>query len=223
MIAFLLTGACAPKNWNTAENGPFDPWEDVNRGVYRFNKDVDALILKPVAEVYVDFPTFLKNGFDNAWENAQEPANAVNSVFQKKGDAAVNATARFTFNTLFGLGGLFDIAKTMGIQREKADFGQTLRAYGFSDTAYFVLPILGPTTFADRVGGTVDSYGSSYTYIDDEGARVAVYGVAGLQKRTELLETTDLITETALDEYSFVRDAYEEHRRSRVPTEVWGR
>ena len=53
-----------------------------------------------------------------------------NSVAQLKGQRAANATARFLFNSILGVGGLWDPATRMGLVRQSEDFGQTLGYWG---------------------------------------------------------------------------------------------
>ena len=49
---------------------------------------------------------------------------------KQNGKDAVNALARFLYNSSVGVGGLFDVAKDIDLEEREADFGQTLRAYG---------------------------------------------------------------------------------------------
>ena len=61
-------------------------------------------------------------------------------------------------NTTVGVLGLFVILQGhLGLKNQKEDFGQTLGAWGVGGGCYFVLPILGPTTFRDAVGMVVDN------------------------------------------------------------------
>lgn len=56
------------------------------------------------------------------------------------------ATGRFTYNTVFGLGGLFDVATTFDLPERPEDFGQTLGYWGVGSGPYLVLPLLGPSS-----------------------------------------------------------------------------
>lgn len=223
-LALLLAASgCAPKNWNTEEDGAFDPLEGINRETHKLNKGLDFLILKPAAKTYRFLvPDPLQAGVDNVINNLGEPANIANNALQKKGTAAIQSTARFAFNTVLGIGGLFDVASKMDLPRQEADLGQTLRGYGMKDTMYIVLPLLGPTTVADGIGFGGDSLLSPQQHIDDEATQKGVAGVSVVHIRASLLDETELADEIALDEYLFIRDAYEERRLSRVPTDLWG-
>lgn len=235
LVVFMLaTASCAPKNWDSAEEGAFDPFEEVNRDTYDFNKGVDKLLLKPAASVYGVLPPAMKDGVGNFINNLAEPFNAVNHVLQKNGTGATNSLARFVFNSSFGLGGLIAAGDRMGIEEQDTDLGQTIRAYCQTDNPYFsrfnvfdstcangmayvVLPILGPSTVTDTTTDVARSVYSPVQLLESDSARAAIAGTIGLHKRWELLDETDLIEGIALDEYSFVRDAYEEYRKENIP------
>ena len=140
-----------------------DPWESFNRKVYRFNDVLDRWALKPVAKGYRKVtPDVVEDGVHNVFRNLGEARNLANNLLQlKMHDAGVD-TARFFFNTTFGLLGFFDVATKMGLQRNDEDFGQTLGAWGVKSGPYVVLPLLGPSTVRDTVSLYPDSFTSQY-------------------------------------------------------------
>ena len=55
-----------------------DPWEPVNRVVFRFNDTLDTYALRPVAKGYDRImPEFLNDGVSNVFNNLGEPKNLV--------------------------------------------------------------------------------------------------------------------------------------------------
>ena len=185
---------------------------------------MDTILFKPTAKVYRTVtPSFVRTGVNNVFDNLHEPTNALNNAFRKDGDASVNSIARFTFNTVLGVGGLIDVADMMEIPQKRADFGQTLRGYGMTDTAFFVFPLGGPSTFADSMGNDIDTIVKPHYYIRNDKKRSVVFAVQGVNTRTNLLNATDLVEDVALDEYLFVRDVYEARRRQSTPTRLWGK
>jgi phospholipid-binding lipoprotein MlaA len=56
-------------------------------------------------------------------------------------------------------------------------------------------------------------YGS---LIHDVGVRNSIYGLEVVERREALLEVTNTIDRTALDRYSFIRDAYLRRRQAQV-------
>ncbi len=82
-----------------------DPYENWNRKVFSFNDAIDRWFLRPVAQAYRTVtPDIVDRGVTNFFNNLTEIRNFSNSVLQLKGESAVVAVGRFTYNTVFGLG-----------------------------------------------------------------------------------------------------------------------
>lgn len=204
-VTALLTGCAATQG----QPHPQDPFESFNRSMYSFNDTVDAAILKPVATVYRDVtPELARDGVTNFFGNIGEVWSFVNNSLQGQGQGAYNSVVRFTINSVFGIGGLFDVASEAGIERRKQDFGQTLGRWGISTGPYLVLPLLGPATVRDAVALPVDWLGDPLSYINDIPVRNSMYGLQLVNKRARLLKTSDMLDSVALDKYSLVRDVY---------------
>lgn len=62
------------------------------------------------------------------------------------------------FNTIFGLGGIFDVETKWGTPRQREDFGQTLVYWGAPEGNYLMLPLLGPATATDALGYIPDGF-----------------------------------------------------------------
>jgi phospholipid-binding lipoprotein MlaA len=71
-----------------------------------------------------------------------------------------------------------------------------------------VLPLLGPSTLRDGLGLVVDRQASPSVYFNGYLTQYAVTGVELIALRANLLSTTQLLDQVALDRYSFVRQAY---------------
>lgn len=191
-----------------------DPWESMNRAVFRFNDTLDRWALKPVAKGYrAVTPNVVEDGVHNVFRNLGEVRNLANNVLQfKMHDAGVD-TARFFFNTTFGVLGFFDVATKMGLQRNDEDFGQTLGAWGVKSGPYVVLPLMGPSTVRDTVSLYPESYTSPYRYINDVPVRNSMFALNLVDTRAKLLSAERLITG---DKYRFVRNAYLQNREFKV-------
>ncbi len=213
LACVLLLGACATgPNANPAD--PLEPW---NRGVYKFNDTLDRNLLKPVATVYRDTtPELVRKGVGNFFGNLEDAWTLVNSVLQLKGQAAAESLTRFWVNTLMGLGGVLDVASEMQIPRHSEDFGQTLGYWGVGAGPYVVLPVLGPSTLRDTAALQAEWRGDLVTHIDDIPTRNSLIVVRGVHKRANLLKQEGLLEQAALDKYTFLRDAYLQHRRNQV-------
>ena len=191
-----------------------DPWESINRPIFRFNDTLDTYALKPVARGYQSVtPQFLEDGVHNVFSNIGEVGNLANNLLQGKlHDAGVD-TSRLIFNTTFGLLGFFDVASKMGLQRSDEDFGQTLGAWGVGSGPYLVLPLLGPSSLRDAPARIPDSFLGPYPYIDHVPTRNVSRAVNVVDIRASLLSAEKLVTG---DKYIFIRNAYLQNREFRV-------
>ena len=234
-LALLAAGGCAPKNYVAEEEGAFDPLEPINRGVYGFNKKADFFVLKPLAKGYRQFfPPLGKAAVGNVFSNLGEGRNIANHVLQKNGDDAARSAARLVFNTVFGLGGLLDVADDMGIPQNNTGFGDTVRAYNHlwsgRETAYLMLPLLGPSSLSDVAGQGGDNLTSPLRHVDSNDVKFGATGLLAVDRRAQFLDK-DALLESALDEYSLVRDIYQDGRRRESsgrnlwgqPDDVWNR
>ncbi|VVN00754.1 VacJ family lipoprotein [Pseudomonas fluorescens] len=191
-----------------------DPWESVNRPIYKFNDVIDTYALKPLAQGYQYIaPQFVEDGVHNFFQNIGDVRNLANDILQAKPHAAGVDTARLIFNTTFGLLGVIDVGTKMGLQRNDEDFGQTLGYWGVGSGPYVMLPLLGPSTLRDAPSKYVDSYTGAYRYVDDVPVRNSFYALDIIDTRASLLSSEKLITG---DRYTFIRNAYLQNREFKV-------
>lgn len=205
LSGFVLLSGCA-----TGPNAnPRDPLEPFNRGVYKFNDVVDQAVLKPVATAYVKVtPSVVRTGVNNFFGNLGDVWSAVNSALQLHGQDAAESIMRFSFNTVFGLGGLLDIAGEAGIPRHKEDFGLTLARWGMPTGPYLVLPLLGPSDLRDTAALPVDWQGGLIRRVTPTTDRNDLYLLQTVSTRANLLGASSLLEQAALDKYSFTRDVF---------------
>lgn len=134
-----------------------DPIEGLNRRVYRFNAQFDRYVYLPVVRTYVwATPSPVRTGVSNVFNNLRDIPNLGNSLLQGKFERSGQTTARLLFNSIFGLAGIFDVAKKMGLPQQDEDFGQTLGVWGVPPGPYLVIPFLGPSSLRDGTGRAVD-------------------------------------------------------------------
>ncbi|PVZ43969.1 VacJ family lipoprotein [Pseudomonas sp. CC120222-01a] len=210
VCASLLLAPMAATQAATEE----DPWEAVNRPIFRFNDTIDTYGLKPLAKGYQWVtPQFLQDGIHNMFNNVGDVTNLANDVLQFKPHAAGVDTARLIVNTVFGLGGFFDVGTKMGLQRNDEDFGQTLGHWGVPSGPYVVIPLLGPSTVRDGLAKYPDTYTEPYRYINDVPVRNSIFALNVVDTRASLLSAEKLIQG---DKYIFIRNAYLQNREFKV-------
>ena len=196
---------------STEEPEDRDPWEGFNRAMFRFNDTADRWILKPTATSYRQItPIFMQTGFSNFFSNLHEINNILNSVLQWKWGQAGNDSGRFLVNSTVGLGGLFDVARHMGLDpSDGEDFGQTLAVWGVPSGPYVVLPLMGPSSVRDAPASVVEWYTNPLTYINDGNVEGTLKFLDLVQTRASLLQAEALLQG---DRYVLMRDAYLQRR-----------
>jgi len=196
---------------------PRDPWEGVNRGVYKFNETFDEWLARPVARTYVKvLHQEIRTRIGNFFGNLADPFIGVNNFLQGKFEDGVNDWARFAFNSTFGLLGIHDVASEWGYEKHNEDFGQTFGRWGAGPGPYLILPLLGSSTLRDGVGTGIDMYLDPMGEIRPINLRNSLIVVRATNVRADLLEASRILEEAALDKYVFQRDAYLQRRRSLI-------
>jgi len=214
LVLALLQGCATGPNAN-----PADPLEPLNRTVFQFNDGLDRVLIKPVATAYENVtPELVRTGVTNFFGNISDVWSVVNNVLQAKPQAAVDSFFRVTTNTLWGLGGIFDVASDMKIPKHSENFGQTLGHWGVASGPYLVLPVFGPSNVRDSFGRLVDSQGDLVVQgVEDISLRNSLVGLRLVNLRASLLGVEDFLEQASLDKYTFARDIYmQRHRSSRA-------
>jgi len=214
LLIFVLLSGCAATG---EELDPRDPWEGMNRGVYRFNDEFDKYVATPVAKGYQKvLHREIRSRVSNFFSNFQDLMIGVNNFLQGKFQDGVNDWARFAFNSTFGLLGIHDVASEWGLEKHNEDFGQTFGRYGAPAGPYVVLPFLGSSTVRDGIGTGFDYYFAPLGEVRPIELRNTLYGLYLVNTRAELLDASRILEEAALDRYVFQRDAYLQRRRSLI-------
>jgi phospholipid-binding lipoprotein MlaA len=214
-LAVLLALALAASA--TSAQSANDPFERANRAIYGFNEALDSAVLTPVAKGYqAVVPELVRSGVSNFFGNFSDGWSAINQLLQGKGEAAATMTMRVATNSLFGIGGLFDVASDLGMERQSEDFGQTLGRWGMPAGPYIVWPLLGPSTARDTLGRPLDLAWSPSLAINDSGVNIGLSALNLIDTRASLLSASRIVDSIALDKYTFIRDAYITRRRNLV-------
>jgi phospholipid-binding lipoprotein MlaA len=139
----------------------YDPWGRLNRFTYRFNARFDEALFIPVANNYRRLPSPLRAGVHNFFGNVAEIDSFINYTLQWRLNRTVRSVGRFVINSTIGIGGLFDPASKMHLEKAPTGFGTTLAKWGMHPGPYLVMPFYGPSTLREGIGFGVD-YGTLY-------------------------------------------------------------
>ena len=213
LLSVILFSGCA------SVNNPRDPLEPFNRAMYQVNDGLDKVVMKPVATVYrTVLPQMVRTGVTNFFNNLHDIITALNNLLQGKVTDSVSDIGRIAVNSTVGVLGLIDVGTEIGLEKHREDFGQTLGRWGFGSGAYLQLPLLGPSSIRDGVGLFADSKIDPVKLIwrDHIPTRNSLWGLYYVNLRANLLDSTKILDEAALDPYEFQRDAYLQRRRNLV-------
>lgn len=208
LLCLPLLNACAVRGQN-----PDDPYESINRKIYKFNVELDSMFLKPTAKMYVTVvPAKVRAGVNNAYNNVNMLPTIANDILQAQGNDVIKDTWRFLINSTIGIAGIFDPASIWGLPPHSNDLGLTFAKWGDKRSPYIMIPFLGPSTIRDGMGLLFDyTFFTPYPYIPSDTAIYALMALRYVDLRSQMFETEKLM-EDAIDKYSFVRDAYLQHR-----------
>lgn len=198
-----------------------DPLEPLNRATHEFNMTMDRYVLKPIAEVYrFIIPAPIRGLITNFLDNLQSPLILANDLLQGEFDRAGTTTARFITNTTVGVGGLFDVASDLGMEKHKEDFGETLAVWGVGEGFYLVLPFFGPSNPRDFTGLVVEFFADPVSiYLEDEHGKTVARSRTGAEIvdfRARNIETFEDLKRNSNDLYAAMRSAYRQNRAFRI-------
>ncbi len=211
LVAAVTLSACA-----TGPN-PKDPYEKFTRSMFAFTDAVDTHALKPAATVYKALtPSFVQSGVSNFFGNLADVWTATNNLLQGKGHDGLSDLSRVIINSTVGIGGLFDVASSAGLEKHQEDLGQTLGYWGVPSGPYLMLPVLGASTVRDTMMLPLDIKADPWSHVNDIPVRNWGAVLRVIDQRAGLLDASNLLEEAALDRYEFIRDGFLQRRQSKV-------
>ncbi len=211
--AFALLTGCATTQSADPEVPDNDPFESVNRPIYRANDFIDRRIARPVTKAYLSYtPQPVQNSVSNFFDNVVYPNVILNDFLQGKGTQGLEDLGRFLVNSTFGFLGVWDMATPLGLEAHDEDFGQTLGVWGMDESIYLMLPFIGPSTVRDVPNLGVSTVTNILFYVPSPYViPVALLGF--IDQRARLDEAVTFRDETAVEPYLFTREAYLQHRK----------
>lgn len=196
----------------------YDPLEPMNRYFFDVNYALDALFLKPVAEIYRGvLPYGVRESVRNFLTNLSQPIYLVNNLLQGEVNKAGDNMGSFFVNTFMGVGGLFDVAK---INTPEEDMGQTFAVWGVPEGPYLVIPLIGPRSSRQAVGNVVDYFADPVNEVarknDLDHLGIYRFVVSGIDARSRSIEALDEIEKNSIDFYATIRSLYRQNRANLI-------
>jgi phospholipid-binding lipoprotein MlaA len=213
---FLSSPAQAP--------GSAELMEPINRSVFDSNQQFNHAVIYPLAKTYHDtVPEPVRDSIDAFAANLNEPFVFANNILQLRLAAATTTFGRFLLNSTLGVGGIMDVASTQGLARQTGDFGQTLYVWGFRNSEFIVLPVIGPTNVRDAFGNGVEIGAQMFlgailptatvTVASHVGAVGTVASPVASLGKVEQMQQLEL---NSLDFYSMMRSVVEQKRQAEL-------
>ncbi|WP_165009306.1 MlaA family lipoprotein [Neisseria yangbaofengii] len=193
-----------------AERNPADPYEPYNRAVSKFNDKADQYVMAPIARGYRKVtPQPVRTGVSNFFNNLRDVVSFGSNVLRLDIKRASEDLVRVGLNTTFGLGGLIDVAGAGGVPNNKNSLGDTMASWGWKNSNYFVVPLIGPSTVRDTLGTAVTvAYPVKNAVFETSAGRWSTTALNAVETRENLLDLTDSLEGAAIDKYSYTRDLY---------------
>lgn len=202
-------------------SAPGDPLEKVNAKSFAVTQKVDDAFVAPVARAYErSVPGPVRSGLRNFLNNLHEPNVFLNFLLQLKPGKAAETLGRFAINSTIGGAGLFDVAKRrpFKLPRRANGFADSLGYYGVKPGPFLFLPLIGPTTLRDLVGGGLDgvvlplSVGPPFNRVT---YTVPTAVLREFDNRNQFDEQLTKLRETA-DPYAAAREFYFQRRQREI-------
>jgi phospholipid-binding lipoprotein MlaA len=194
-----------------------DPLEPFNQAMLTFNRTADDWVLHPVAAKWAYIvPQPARASIGRFFKNVGVLPRFANDLFQLQFKQGGTEVARFGINSTLGVGGLFDPAdEWFGFKQEDNDFGLTLAKYGVGEGPYIVLPLLGPSTLRDALGGFADGAMNPVNYVVSGALpfEAGAKAFSAVNTRSEDLGKFNDVDRYSIDLYGAVQDGYLQRRQ----------
>ena len=140
LFVFLGLSGCST---TSAMQGNGGGLETYNRAMFSFNKKVDKFVIRPVAKGYKKVTNkYIRTRVSNFFNNIGEPISAANHILQGKFSASGENLGRFVLNTTLGVVGLYDVASSLGLEKNKTGFDETMATWCMPDGPFVILPFV---------------------------------------------------------------------------------
>ncbi|WP_346347708.1 MlaA family lipoprotein [Acidithiobacillus acidisediminis] len=214
LVGLLSLGGCATMQGPaTKSSGDNDPFEPVNKPIFHANLWLFRNVLSPVNQGYEAVtPKFFRSSVSNVFANADMPYIFVNDFLQGRVQPGMEGLSRFLVNTIFGLGGIFDVANKLDLPKQDNSFGVTLGVWGVPQGPYLVLPFYGPSSLRNLPGMALAIFVSPPYYFPTSNAQWAWSGMSVIN--TGHVDAPQVkMVEDAVNPYIFARNAWEQHEQ----------
>lgn len=216
LLPALLSLGCASNVTPVEDRAATDPWEPMNRSLYKVNSVIDNATFKPLAKGYkFVLPAFARRGVTNFSNNLGGPRSIINNLLQGKLHNSASEFGRFVINSTFGIGGLLDVTGMGGLPEHEEDFAQTFAVWGIPQGPYLMIPIIGPKTVTDAVAFPLGLQSDPLFTFGESSLRDPINILRLINLRAQLLAAEGFLDEST-DPYITLRESYLQNREYRI-------
>jgi phospholipid-binding lipoprotein MlaA len=203
-------------------SAPGDPFLQANAKSFAVTQSVDDAFTAPASRAYKHaVPDAVRDGLRNFLNNTREPVVFLNFLLQLKPGKAGETFGRFAVNTTIGAAGLFDVAKKkpFNLPRRRNGFADSMGYYGVKPGAFMFLPLIGPTTVRDAIGGGLDrmvlplAFGMPF---DQLAYAIGTGAISALDHRVQFDDQLRRIRDETSDPYTARRELYLQMRQDEI-------
>jgi phospholipid-binding lipoprotein MlaA len=216
LCAALALAGCT--NSPEPQSLDWDPHRNFNQVSHDVNVTVDRVAFGPVARAYGNtVPPLVRRGINNVRDNWKLPGHVVQNALQGEGVQVAKSTTRFMVNTIFGLGGILDIAKDMDLPYQDTGFNETFYKWGVPEGGYLELPLGGPGTERDWTSWGLDLVADPVNWVLPTEALNGLLVVGGLgvtDQRYQLDSVVEALLHQSSNSYDATRIAYLQSMRA---------
>lgn len=186
-----------------------DRWENFNRKIFNFNLKLNKYAIRPLHILWASvMPEYGMERLQSVTNNIEFPIRLVSCLIQKDFEGSKTETIRFFTNTILGLGGLYDPAKSiLNIEPINENMEQALAGCNLHSGSYLVLPIISSTSLRGILGRILDLALNPGSYIATPVLAIIKAGLT-VNKTSFLQPLIKMVESTYADPYDIARKIY---------------
>lgn len=186
-----------------------DKWENFNRKMFNFNLLLNKYAIRPLHIIWSSImPEYGMDRIQSATNNIEYPIRLVSSLLQRDFETSKTETIRFFTNTIIGLGGLYDPAKSLfHIEPAKENMEQALAGCNLKQGPFLVLPVIAATSLRGVLGRILDTALNPGSYIATPVLAIVKAGLT-VNKTSYMQPLIKMVESTYADPYDIAKKIY---------------
>lgn len=186
-----------------------DKFEGYNRKMFNFNLGLNKYVIRPIHILWSSImPEYGMDRIQSATNNIEYPIRLLSSLIQRDFETSKNETIRFFTNTILGLGGMYDPAKTLfKIEQSSENMEQALAGCKMKNGKFFVFPVLSFTSFRGLLGRVLDTALNPGSYIATPVLAIVKAGLT-VNKTSYMQPLIKMVESNYADPYEIAKKIY---------------